>query len=273
LKPATPRGTFARPSHLNTVLFAAMALGLAGCAAIVAPPAPTGPAKEWESSELIKSLGQRREQVRSLRALARVDYSGPDGRSGFQEAVLVQRPDRLRLETLSFLGSILIVTVNDKEIVGYHPREGIYVRGQRSKANLFRYTKIPLELDEITTLLVGLPPVDVRAPQRQEGNSLIFSHNGQKKDALAFESEQPVPTKWERFNGAGAVEVRAQFADYVSTPSGLFPSTILVEAPLQRKKLEIRYQEPELNASLPADLFSQEKPANVKELPIEAIGG
>jgi Domain of unknown function (DUF4292) len=250
-----------------------MFLGLAGCAAIVKPPAPAGPAKEWESSELIKSLSQRREQFRSLRALARVDYSGPDGKSGFQEAVLVQRPDRLRLETLSYLGAILIVTVNDKEIVGYHPREGVYVRGQRSKANLFRYTKIPLELDEITTLLVGLPPVDVSAPRRQEGNSLIFSPKGQKKDALAFESAEPVPTKWERFNGAGGIELQAQFADYVSTPAGLFPSTIVVEAPLQRKKLEIRYQQPEFNTSLPTDLFSQQKPAHAKELPIEAIGG
>ena len=49
------------------------------------------------------------EQFRSLRALAQVDYAGPEGKHGFQEAVLVQRPDRLRLETLTFLGAILIV--------------------------------------------------------------------------------------------------------------------------------------------------------------------
>jgi hypothetical protein len=36
--------------------------------------------------------------------------------------------------------------------------------------------------------------------------------------------------------------------------------------------LEIRFQEPELNATIPADSFSQQKPAHVQEIPIEMIG-
>jgi len=96
------------------------------------------PAPEWELSQLIDSMAQRVQQFRSMKALAQVDYTGPDGKHGFQEAVLVQRPDRLRLETLSFLGAILIVTANSKELVGYHPREGVFVRGARTKANLSR---------------------------------------------------------------------------------------------------------------------------------------
>jgi outer membrane lipoprotein-sorting protein len=256
---------------LKFFILAMVGFGLAGCAT-VSPPEPQLPAPKWEAAELIKSIAQRREQFRSVRALAQVDYAGPDGRYSFQEAVVVQRPDRLRLETLSYLGAILIVTVNDKEIVGYHPREGVFVRGRRSKENLLRYTKIPLELDEMTSLLVGLPPVEPSAPWKQEGNTLIFSQDGHKKDALAFESQQPVPTKWERFNASGAVELSVRFSDYVSTPAGLFPSKISIEAPLQKKKLEIRYQEPELNSKIPSDLFTQQKPPHAQEVPIEAIG-
>ena len=115
---------------------------------------------------MIESMAQRREQFRSLRALAQVEYAGPEGKQGFQEAVLIQRPDRLRLETLSYLGAILIVTANDKEIIGYHPREGVFVRGARSKENMLRYTQIPLELDEITSLLMGLPPVGAATPKQ-----------------------------------------------------------------------------------------------------------
>jgi hypothetical protein len=257
--------------RLKFLILALVGFGWAGCAT-VAPPEPQLPAPKWESTALLKSMAQRRDQFRSVRALAQVDYAGPDGRHSFQEAVVVQRPDRLRLETLSYLGAILIVTANDKEIVGYHPREGVFVRGRRSKENLLRYTKIPLELDEITSLLVGLPPVDPSAPSKQEENTLIFSPDGRKKDALAFESQQPVPTKWERFNASGAVELNARFADYVSTPAGLFPSKITIEAPLQKKKLEIRYQEPELNGKIPSELFTQQKPPHAQEVPIEAIG-
>jgi hypothetical protein len=52
----------------------------------------------------------------------------------------------------------------------------------------------------------------------------------------------------------------------------LFPSKINVEAKLQGKKLEILFQEPELNATIPAESFSQQKPAHAQEIPIELIG-
>lgn len=249
-----------------------IAAALSGCATVTPPPAPQLPVPAWESAKLIETLTQRREQFRTLRALARVSYVGPEGKHGFDEAVLVQRPDRLRLETLTMLGAILIVTADEKEIIGYHPREGVLVRGQSSKANLLRYTQIPLELEEITALLAGLPPVDASGPWRQQGNSLLFSPNGSLKDAVSFDSPQPVPTKWQRFNGSGVLELTALFSDYIKTGAGLFPSKINVEAPLQGKKLEIRFQEPELNATIPAESFSQQKPPHVQEIPIELIG-
>jgi len=255
-----------------TVFILVTAVGLFGCATVIPPPAIKPPSPQWESDKLIESINQRGEQFRSVRALAQVNYTGPDGKHGFQEAVIVQRPDRLRLETLSFMGAILIVTANSKEIIGYHPREGVFVRGARSKDNLRRYTQIPLELEEITTLLIGLPPIDASAPPKQEGNTLVFSSNGRKRDVVTFESQQPVPTRWERFNADGKVELSASFSDYIATAVSLFPSHIVFEALLQKKKLEIRYQQPEINAVVSPDLFSQPKPANVQEVPIEAIG-
>jgi hypothetical protein len=269
-----PRRRRTLPCAQNLPIFRVALLAfLAGCATVPVQPLPTeAPTQRWERAQMLDALAQRREQFQSLRALARVNYSGPDGKNGFQEAVLVVRPDRLRLETLSMLGAILIVTVNSKEIVGYHPREGLYVHGQRSRANLQKYTQIPLELDEITALLLGLPPVDPRAPAQQDGNALVFASASGRKDRVSFESNQPVPTKWERLDGRGQIELSATFTDHIQTPAGPFPSKIVIDSPQQKKRLEIRYQEPELNASIAADLFSQQKPPNVKELPIEAIG-
>lgn len=271
---ALQRVPFARVQSLVVLMLGVVCTTFIGCASVTPPPVkPQLPAKQWEAVELIKSLGERNQQFRSLRALARLDYVGPDGKGNVQEAVLVQRPDQLRLETLTFLGAVLIVTVNDREIIGYHPREGIFVRGPRNKENLLRYTQIPLELDEMTALLLGLPPVNTSAPQQQEGPALVFSANGSKQDAVTFEAQTPVPTKWERFNDAGAVELSAQFMDYISTPTGSFPTRIQIEAHLQKRKLEIRYQGPEINAALPPEVFTQEKPAHAQELRLETLGG
>ena len=269
------RGAGSRRRNRSGFIAALLACLLLGCSTAIVPPAPRElPTRQWNAGELIQALQQRAEQFRSLRALARLDYAGPEGKNGFQEAILVQRPDRLRLETLSFLGAIMIVTVNDKEILGYLPREDVFLRGQRTKDNLRRLTKIPLplEIEEITALILGSPPVKIKATSRQDGNSLSFPAADGGLDVVAFETNDAVPTRWERLNAAGETEISVKFSDYVPTPAGLFPSTIAIESATQKRRLEIRYQEPELNATLPAEIFSQQKPPNVKELPIEAIG-
>jgi len=249
-----------------------LVMGLAGCATVAPPEAPKPPVPDWESSTLIETMKQRSDKFRTLRALAQVDYAGPEGNHGFQEAVIVQRPDRLRLETLTFLGAILIFTTNDKEMIGYHPREGVFVRAQPTRDNLRRYTQIPLELQEVTMLLMGLPPVDVSASWEQQGNTLIFSSKGRKRDVLVFQSHQPVPTKWERFNDDGNIEFSAEFSDYIASASGLFPCAIVAQAHGQKKRVSIRYKEPDFNATIPPEQFSQQIPAHAKEVPIEAVG-
>jgi hypothetical protein len=260
-------------SFVAPLLAALLLIGFAGCATVPAPTAPALPAKAWQGSELIESLNQRQRQFRSLRAAARVEYAGPDGKHGFQEALLIERPERLRLETLSMLGTVMIVTVNDREIIGYHVREGIMVRGRTSKENLLRYTQIPLELPEITAVLLGLPPVDTSTGWQQRGNTLVFSTNGEKSDEVAFDGQQPVPTRWERFNSDGSLAIRVSFSEYMGSPAGLFPTRLTLEAPLQQRKLQIRYEEPEINGTLAAEVFTLQKPAHVQELPIEALGG
>jgi hypothetical protein len=252
-------------------LFALLLIVLAGCAT-VAPPVPKPPVPQWESAKLIESLKQRNERFRALRSLAQVDYAGPEGKHGFQEAVIVQRPDRLRLDTLTFLGAILIFTANEKEVIGYHPREGVFVRGRPTKENLRRYTQIPLELGEITMVLMGLPPVDPNAAWKQEENTLLLASGGRKRDVLTFASHEPVPTKWERFSDDGKVELSAQFNDYAATPAGLFPLSLALEAHGQKRKLNIRYKEPDLNGTIPPEQFTQQIPGHVKEVPIEAVG-
>jgi hypothetical protein len=67
--------------------------------------------------------------------------------------------------------------------------------------------------------------------------------------------------------------VRADFSDFFSTPAGPFPLKVTLEAPLQQSRLEIHYQEPDLNVELASSLFVQEKPASAKEVLLESLGG
>jgi hypothetical protein len=260
------------------LLLAVIPAAIVGCST-VAPqiPSPTEldleqpPVTGWTADKLVGILSQRDRQFQSLRALASVHYHGPDGSQGFQEAVLVQRPDKARLETLSLLGAILIVTVNADQIAGLHPREGIFVRGQSSEANLFRYTRIPLELQDMTRLLLGLPPITNAADWQIGGSALYRELEGQAKEIVVFDLARELPVRWHRLSSDGRAELSAAFENFSATPAGLFPSKITLEVPAQERSLEIVYQEPEVNVELAPSLFVQEKPANAKEIPIEAL--
>lgn len=257
-------------------IFLGILSGILSCAPI-APQATTlsesGSSRSQDPGEFVRSLAQRVHLFRSLRTLAIVNYWGPQGRGGFQEAILVQRPDRLRLETLSPLGVTLIVTVDADEVVGFHPREGLFYRGRSSKGNLLHYTQIPLEVREITTLLMGLPPVEIQGRWEREGNSIHRDIGGGRSEVVAFHPTLGIPTEWERYGPDGEIELSALFSDFFSTPAGLFPLKISLEAHTQQKSLEISYQEPEVNVALPFALFVQEKPGNAREIPLESLGG
>lgn len=250
-------------------------LGVLSCAPVVTkePIDETIPSREWSREELFQTLAQRVEQFRSLRSLASVNYQGKDGRGSFQEAIVVQRPDRLRLETLSSFGVLLIVTADGEKVAGFDPRENVFVHGRSSKENLARLTRIPLELREIAALLMGLPPVGLQGHWGGEQNTLHRELGGGRREVITFDSKLGVPTRWERYGPNGGAELRADFSDFFSTSAGLFPLKISLEAHVQQRRLEIHYQEPEVNVDLPSALFIQEKPGSVREVPIESLGG
>ena len=260
------------------LLLTAIPAAIVGCsmfASQIPSPPPDElqrpPAAGWTADKLAGILSRREQQFQSLRALALVNYRGPEGRQGFQEAILVQRPDKARLETLSALGAILVVTVNADRIAGLHPREGIFVHGKSSKENLFLYTRIPLELQEMTRLLLGLPPATNAADWKIGGSSLYREVNGQKKEIVTFDLEREVPVRWYRFGPDGKPELSAAFENFSSAGGGLFPSKVILEAAGQERTLEIVYQEPEVNVKMDPSLFVQQKPPNAKEYPIEAL--
>jgi hypothetical protein len=280
LSPCRPSTRGACRNLIRWLLLAVVPAAIVGCSTaarqIPSPPQlelEQPPVTGWTADKLAGILSYRDRQFQSLRALASVSYRGPEGTQGFQEAVLVQRPDKVRLETLSLLGAILIITVNGDEIAGFHPRERLYLRGKSTKENLYRYTGIPFELQEMTRLLAGLPPVRNSARWQIGGHSLYRELDGGGKEIVVFDLAREIPVRWYRLGPDGSAELSAAFENFSATPAGLFPSHITLEAEAAEKKrsLQIVYQEPEVNVEIAASLFHQEKPPNAKEVPIEAL--
>ena len=89
---------------------------------------------------------------------------------------------------------------------------------------------------------------------------------------VVFDLAREIPVRWDRSAADGRPELSASFDNFFSTPVGLFPLKINLEAGAQQRSLEIVYQDPEVNVELAPSLFVQEKPPNVKEVPIDVLG-
>jgi outer membrane biogenesis lipoprotein LolB len=262
------------PAVFRYLILSAILAALPGCALLTSQAPPeVFPEERRPAQQLAQSLIQRASELKSLRTLAGIYYSGAEGRQGFQEVVLVQRPNRLRLETLSPLGALLILTASADEMVGFHTREGIFYRGKSSIENLYRYTQIPLGVGELTAVLMGLPPVAGEAEWKNDGPSIVRDLRAGWKEAITFHPSQLLPIRWQRLNPEGKVEMSARFSDFTDTPAGPFPLKIVLEAPTQQRRLEITYKEPELNVDLASALFVQQKPENAREVPLDSPGG
>jgi outer membrane lipoprotein-sorting protein len=257
----------------SRLLFCGVIAALAGCSTVKPPILPeTLPEERRPIDDLLQTLARRNAELKSLRSLANVSYTGPDGRQSFQEIVVVRRPDRLRLETLSPLGVLVIVTASPEELAGYHTREGVFYRGKSSRENLWRFTRIPLSVAEAASLLMGLPP-GTKGEWRHEGPSIVRDAGNGWKETVAFQQNEALPIRWQLLNPNGQVELTAEFGDYAQTAAGPFPMRIALENPTQKRRLEIAYKDPEVNVDLAPTLFVQQKPENAREVALDSIGG
>jgi len=110
---------------------------------------------------LLGDLAARRAAVSSLRARARLR----NGLSGLwtHEALLVRRPDSIRIDVLSPFGLALAVGVRGPLMWAFPPAERTRYEGVASAANLTRFLGAPVEVSDVVDLLLGLPPARVAA--------------------------------------------------------------------------------------------------------------
>jgi len=215
----------------------------------------------------------RNEKLKSLRSLAQISYRAGSKKGGFQGVIVVDRPERLRLEAIAMFGTALIVTADASAVTGFHPRENRFYRGESSKENLFRYTQVLLDLEELSALLLGMPPVAPGAPWEITRNIAQRRLRDGSLDIVELNDQTGIPVRWERFARNGQIQFSAAFQELAKTAVGLFPLKISFAAPALGRLFEVRYDEPEINAVLSDSLFVQSMPDDAVEVPLESLGG
>jgi outer membrane lipoprotein-sorting protein len=130
---------------------------LAGCAVTRPQPPVAAPTRIPTVAEAEADLVARRQALHGIRALAHMKYRDADSSGSAREAIVIARPDRLRVEVLSMFGAQFVLTTAGGRLTAYAPRESTVYSGAATAANLAQYARMPFTVDEIIDVVLATP--------------------------------------------------------------------------------------------------------------------
>lgn len=270
---------------LRLIPVAPAVLILGGCPT----PCPTIPHTDPE-----RALGFQagsRQYVSAIRAEARVEQWGRDGRIRGTVLMFVQRPERVRFDAMTQMGPAAILTSDGEIFALTDLRENRFLTGPACPGNIARLLGIPLSGEEVTRLMLGgTPRIDYASADMEctgDGTYLItLAGEGGVRQEIELDvrdADRDEPPEGQRlrlvrsqvFDERGTVW-KATFDDWRVIPDprseegyGIaMPYEIRFEHPRENADTTVRYEDIDLNVEVPADAFGQSPRPG---LPVERV--
>ena len=114
-------------------------------------------------TELVTRLQQRDVALASFQGQGRIDYEGPDGKVRSSNMVVVKAPDKVRIDFRSPFSLTYTVVSDGTTLVAYDRGAKVLYRGTPTPENVGRYTRVPVDVAMLASLVRGLPPVTTKA--------------------------------------------------------------------------------------------------------------
>ncbi len=240
-----------------------LTLLLVGCAG---PRPQLAPAPEPQI--LLQKLSQLSQSWQQIDAAAKVGFQREGKYLSTQQFMLLEKPDRLRVDVLSLFSQLALqLTVDQGELQVFLNTTvpGQFYRGPASDEVLARFTRLPLGAAELVSLLLYDPPLSdyqIITVETTEDRYLLRLTNGDRQQQLLFDDQLQLRR---------CLYLRSEkpflIVDYGKfDETDKFPRRIQIEMPAQKTKLTVKFSEVILNQPTKAGRFQLTPPANVVPL-------
>ena len=260
---------------LGPITMLAGALFVAGCPS----NCPTIPIED--PGQALRLHQGSRSHVRAIRAEARVEQWGREGRVRGTVLMFVERPESVRFDAMTQMGPALILTSDGAEFALTDLRENRYLTGPTCPENIGRLLGIPMSGEQVTQFLLGSTPRIEATEQSIEctgdGTYLITlqGQGGERQEieVAVREADLDAPPEQQRlrlvrselFDSEGTVW-RATFDDWRVVPDpgsadGMgvaMPYEVRFEHPRENADTTVNLEQIDLNVEIPAGAFQQE---------------
>jgi hypothetical protein len=234
---------------------------LSGCR----PAAPPVAMTPLTSEALLMRLDANRGFFHSLKGLASI-RAEIDGRvTSARQVLLMEKPARLRADVLGLFGQPALQVAVDKGQLAVHVvPEGRYLQGTATAANLARFTRMPLGVDDLVRLAlydVPLIPYGESSLHTNERGYLLRLETGRgdRQDLLFDVAGRLYGVEYFRDGGLLLKVGYERFAEQ----QGGFPKELSLDMPVRQTSLSLVYSDLELNPELASDHFTLTPPKGI----------
>jgi len=243
-----------------------------------------------EPAPLLEAHAATRDEAVSLRAEARVDQRGPEGRIKGTVLMFVERPDHVRFDAMTRFGPAAVLTSDGTRFQLNDLRENRYFEGPTCSANIARLLGIRMTGSEVARLLLGDSPriADTRQTVECTGGAYRVELQGidGSRQELRFSvpaEDRELPPGAQRLllrrsevrGPDGEAQWRVTYDDYRPVADSADPDRhIAMPFRVQFFDLQrdtdtlVRFQSIDLNVEVPPEAFVQEPRPG---LPVEIV--
>lgn len=256
------------PLRLGWVLSACLSVSMLGCGG------PACPAQlHTDPVRVLSEHTSRSAGLRTLRAEAKVDQRGPEGRVRGKVMMFLERPDHVRFDAVTQFGPALILTSDGERFTLSDFKENRFLSGPACARNIARMIGIALAADEVVSVLFGDTPrlaaqptiqcsqnggyrLDLKNVQGERQEIELAVHEDDFKKPPAEQRLRLVRS--ELFDAKNKPVWRVIYEDHRSVQGGaVLPFRVHVEDLKRKADAVLRFEDIDVNVSIPAGAFSQ----------------
>lgn len=240
---------------------------LSGCAGskLPLPPAPA-------AEVLLHKLFENSVRWQQLDAAAEVGMDKNGHYLSTNQYLLLEKPDRLRVDVLTFFGQLalqLSVDQDEMQIFLNTTIPGQYYKGPASDELLARLTRLPLRASELIRLLLYDPPQssyqNARIEVKEDRYLLRLLTDGGEQQ-FAFDALLQLRRCVYARSGAPLLIV-----EYNDVKEDGFPRRVRIQIPRQQTIVNIRFSELKFNQPTKTGRFVIKRPANAVPLQLPGL--
>jgi hypothetical protein len=225
------------------------------------------------AAELEATMRARAEAVATFRGQARLRYEGPDGKLKASQMIVVESPDKIRMDFMSPFGPTYTVAADGESLVAYDRGEKVLYRGRASARNVAEYIRVPVSVGILASLMRGLPPLieqagSTRVTALADGWRWVADLKTGGRLAVDFDASGTRPLS-ATVEGAGhASDMFARFDDYEDVDGAEIAHTISAKLPTGGQ-VELKYSRIWRSIGLTEGAFHIDAPSGVRVISMD----